>query len=240
MGLMGGGAIGGAYSGYRSARNSNKAQKRKMKLLQEGLRQFKTGSLDALGNKLSADSNGLWSYNLSNSGKAARNAATKGLVSLANFSDKSRAEIARNVMNANHYANTLAARANQAAAMRSGARTNSNLGNIATSFAREGSRNLRNSYLQGINNAKNNAVYNANIRNSLASAANNAMSPINSIQNNLRAMVLGLNGNVMNQYNRMAGAVQPKADTFTAALGGADQGFNESLAQLKDLLSLVR
>lgn len=228
----------GAYSGYKSAKNANKAQKERMRLMQEGLKQFKAGSLDALGNKLSADGNGLWSYNLSNSGKAAKNAASKGLYSLANFNDKSRAEIMRDTLNNTHLANTLTARANQAAAMRSGARTNSNLGKISSSYARQGSQNLRNAYLQGLQNAKNSAAYNASIRNNLATAANNAMSPLNSIQNNLRAMVLGLNGGVMNQYNRIAGAVQPKVDTLSAALEGYNQENNKDIDQIKKLAQL--
>ena len=64
------------------------------------------------------------------------------------------------------------------------------------------------------------------------------MMPINSIQNNLRSMVLGLNGSVMRQYNNMAGAVKPKIDTLSAAMKGADQGANESIDQIKNLLSI--
>lgn len=216
------GAIGGALS----SRSKKKAAKQRMKMLQEGLNQFKAGSLDALGNKLSADANGLWSYNLSNAGKAAKNAASKGLYSLANFNDKSRAEIIRDTLNNTQLANTLTARANQAAAMRSGARTNSNLGKISSSYARQGSQNLRNAYLQGLKNAKNSAAYNAQLRSNLASGAYNSMIPLNSIQSNLRNMVNSLNRSVMNQYNAMAGAAsnpyyngQSTADNFSN-LGG--------------------
>lgn len=238
MGIMGGGALGGAYSGYKSAKNANKAQKERMRLLKEGLKQFKAGSLDAYGNKLSANKDGLWSYNLSRSGNAAKSAANKGIYELANYNNKSRAEILRDNLAGNQLANTLTARANQAAAMRSGARTNSNLGAISTAYARQGSQNLRNNYLNAMKNAKNSASYNANVRNNLAQAANSSMYPLNSMQNNLQRMVLGLNGSVMQQYNNMAGAVKPKIDTLSATMKGADQGYNESIDQLKDLVSL--
>lgn len=236
-GIQAAGSATSLYGSYKSGQAKKKAAKARMKMLQEGLKQFKAGSLDALGNKLSADNNGLWSYNLSNSGKAAKNAASKGLYSLANFNDKSRAEIMRDTLNNTHLANTLTARANQAAAMRSGARTNSNLGKISSSYARQGSQNLRNAYLQGLQNAKNSAAYNANIRNNLATAAYNSMAPINSIQNNLQNMVNNLNKSVMNQYNTMAGAAanpylhgQTTADLFKG-IGGMTSGYAQNQQQ---------
>lgn len=240
MGLMGGGAIGGAYASQRKARNANKAQKERMRLMQEALNQFKAGSMDALGNKLSADSKGLWSYNLNNAGKAARNAANYANYKLGTTADKSAAEITRDNLMSKHLANTMTARANQAAAMRSGARTNSNLGRIADSFGQAGSQRLRDNYMQGIQAGKNAVNYNANMRQNLAQAANAAGQPIGNIQRNLQNMVNGLNNSVMGQYNNMASAVKPKEDRLVSAMEGADKGFNESLDQIEKMLSLFK
>lgn len=219
----------GAVGGIMGSSSKKKAAKMRMKMLQEGLKQFKAGSLDALGNKLSADDKGLWSYNLSRSGNAAKSAANKGIYELANYNNKSRAEILRDNLAGNHLADTLTARANQAAAMRSGARTNSNLGAISTAYARQGSQNLRNNYLNAMKNAKNSASYNANVRNNLAQAAQSAMYPINSIQGNLQNMVNSLNRSVMNQYNAMAGAA---ANPYYNGQSNAD-----NVSILGDLLS---
>lgn len=240
MGLLGGGAIGGAYAGQRKARNANKAQKRKMQLMREALNQFKAGSMDALGNKLSANAQGLWSYDLNNAGKAARNAANYANYKLGTTADKSAAEIARDNLMSKHLANTMTARANQAAAMRSGARTNSNLGRIADSFSQAGSQRLRDNYMQGIQAGKNAVNYNAQMRQNLAQAANAANQPIQNIQRNLQNMVNGLNGSVMRQYNNIASAVKPKEDRLVASLEGADKGFNETLDQLEKMLGLFK
>lgn len=240
MGIMGGGPIGGAYAGQRKARNFNKAQKQRMKLLQEGLNQFKAGSIDALGNKLSANNKGVWNYALNNAGKAARNAANVANYKLGTTADKTSAEIARDNLMGKQLANTLTARANQAAAMRSGARTNSNLRNIADSFSQAGSQRLRDNYTQGIMASKNANNYNANMRQNLAQSAMMANKPIQNIQNNLQDMVGNLNKTVMGQYNNMASAVQPKADRLVAAMEGADESFNESLQQAQSIAKLFQ
>ena len=170
---------------------------------------------DAFGNNLSYKG-GTWQYNLSNAGRNAKNAASNAIANAGSYQNKSRAEIARDTMNKNYLSNMLTARANQAAAMRSGARTNSNLGNISNSYARLGSQNLRNDYKQGFNDAKNSALYNANIRNALAQAANSSLQPINSMQGNLLQMITGLSGIQMNQLNNIA---QAKANSY---LNGQD------------------
>ena len=240
MGLMGGSAIGGAYAGQRKARNANKAQKERMRLMQEALNQFKAGSMDALGNKLSADSKGLWSYNLNNAGKAARDAANIANYKLGTTADKTAAELSRNALTSKHLANTMTARANQAAAMRSGARTNSNLGNIANSFSQAGSQRLRDNYMQGLQAGQNAVNYNAQMRQNLGQAANAAGQPIRNIQGNLQNMVNGLNNSVMMQYNNMASAVKPKEDRLVASMEGADKGFNETLEQLEKIVGLFK
>lgn len=195
-----------AYGNYKKGKAKRKAAKARMRMLQEGLNQFKAGSMDALGNKLSADKKGVWSYNLNNAGKAARDAANIANYKLGTTADKTAAELSRNALTNKHLANTMTARANQAAAMRSGARTNSNLGNIANSFGQAGSQKLRDNYMQGLQAGQNAVNYNAQMRQNLAQAANAAGQPIGNIQGNLQNMVNNLNKSVMGQYNNMAGA----------------------------------
>ena len=195
-----------AYGNYKKGKAKRKAAKARMKMLQEGLNQYKAGSIDALGNKLSANKQGVWDYNLNNSGKAARNAANNANYKLGTTADKTSAELSRDALMSNHLANTMTARANQAAAMRSGARTNSNLKNIANSFSQAGSQRLRDNYAQGIMAGKNANNYNAQMRQNLAQAATLANQPIQNIQGNLQNMVNNLNKPVMSQYNTMAGA----------------------------------
>ena len=195
-----------AYGNYKKGKAKRKAAKARMRMLQEGLNQFKAGSMDALGNKLSANGNGLWSYDLNNSGKAARDAANNANYKLATTADKTAAELSRNALTSKHLANTMTARANQSAAMRSGARTNSNLGNIANSFGQAGSQKLRDNYMQGLQAGQNAANYNAQMRQNLGQAASAASQPIQNIQGNLQNMVNNLNKSVMGQYNNMAGA----------------------------------
>ena len=196
-----------AYGSYKSGKAKAKAAKRRRRMLEEGLRQLKAGSMDALGNKLSANNKGLWSYDLNNSGKAARDAANNANYKLATTADKTAAELSRNALTNKHLANTMTARANQAAAMRSGARTNSNLGNIANSFGQAGSQKLRDNYMQGLQAGQNAVNYNAQMRQNLGQAATAAGQPIQNIQGNLQNMVNNLNKSVMGQYNNIAEAV---------------------------------
>ena len=196
-----------AYGSYKSGKAKAKAAKRQRQMLQEGLNQLKAGSIDALGNKLSANKQGIWNYNLNNAGKAARNAANYANYKLGTTADKTSAELSRDNLMSKHLANTMTARANQAAAMRSGARTNSNLKNIADSFSQAGSQRLRDNYAQGIMAGKNANNYNANMRQNLAQSAMASNQPIQNIQRNLQGMVNNLNKSVMGQYNNLAQAV---------------------------------
>lgn len=238
-----------AYGAYKSGKAKAKAAKRRNQMLQEGLNQLKAGSIDALGNKLSANGNGLWSYDLNNSGKAARNAANNANYKLGTTADKTAAELSRNALTSKHLANTMTARANQAAAMRSGARTNSNLGNIANSFSQAGSQRLRDNYMQGLQEGQNAVNYNAQMRQNLGQAATAASQPIQNIQGNLQKMVNNLNRPVMGQYNNIAEAVsdpyangQHMADMWKGLGNGAtayaqnqqqQQNFDQFLSILK-------
>lgn len=240
MGLMGGDAIGGAYAGYRNARNAKKAQKQRMKYLSEGLNQFKAGSSDVFGNKLSADKNGLWSYNLSNTGKSARDSASRAINAMNNYQNKSSRDLYAQDLASLINANNSVANANQASAMKSALRQGSNIGYISNAYNQAKSKNIANAMRSALNSANNSLKYNTNMRNMLANSAQNSMIPINSMQGNLQRMVNSLNKSVMDQYNNLAGAVQAKPDSLISALQGADKGFNESLSQLDKLLKLFK
>lgn len=201
---MAAGAVLGATSAYLSGRSKKKALKKKKKMMQDALRHYQAGSTDAYGNKLSSSSDGNWNYNLNLASQQARNAANRAMIDSANYVPKSASQIRNETLANNLLANNLTARANQSAAMRTGLRTGSNLGNIATGFSRQGSQNLRNAYQQGLQNANNTTSINAKTRNSLSSAASSAMKPITNIQSNLQSMVNGLNKNVMQQENNIA------------------------------------
>lgn len=213
------GAITGAAGGFLSGRAKKKAAKKRMKMMKEALNQYKAGSTDAMGNTLSADKSGRWSYNLGIGGKNAALAANRANILAGTTAPKSRSEILRDNLTSNNIGNMLAARANQAAAMRAGMRTNSNLGNISQALARQTSNNFAQNYTNAMQNAKNNANYNANLASNLGSAASTAMAPINNIQTSLQNMVNGLNGNVMNQMNAIAGAA---SNPYLSGQGTAD------------------
>lgn len=194
----------GATSSYLSGRNKKKALKKKKKMMQDALRRYQAGSTDAYGNKLSSGSDGNWNYDLNLASQQARNAANRAMIDSANYVPKSASQIRNETLANNLLANNLTARANQSAAMRTGLRTGSNLGNIAAGFSRQGTQNLRNAYQQGLQNANNTASINARTRRDLSSAASSAMKPITNIQSNLQNMVNGLNKTVMSQENNIA------------------------------------
>lgn len=194
----------GAASSYLSGRSKKKALQKKKKMMQDALRRYQAGSTDAYGNKLSSSSNGNWNYDLNLASQQARNAANRAMIDSANYVPKSASQIRNETLANNLLANNLTARANQSAAMRTGLRTGSNLGNIAAGFSRQGTQNLRNAYQQGLQNANNTASINAKTRNNLSSAASSAMKPITNIQSKLQNMVNGLNKNVMQQENNIA------------------------------------
>ena len=220
----------GAASSYLSGRSKKKSLQKKKKMMQKALRHYQAGSTDAYGNKLSSNSDGNWNYDLNLASQQARNAANRSMIDSANYIPKSASQIRNETLANNLLANNLTARANQSAAMRTGLRTGSNLGNIAAGFSRQGTQNLRNAYQQGLQNANNTASINAKIRNSLSSAASSAMKPITNIQSNLQSMVNGLNKNVMQQENSIAnGAGNPYlyGQEYADVLGGLGQSVPE-------------
>lgn len=194
----------GATSSFLSGRSKKKALKKKKKMMQDALRRYQAGSTDAYGNKLSSSSDGNWNYDLNLASQQARNAANRAMIDSANYVPKSASQIRNETLANNLLANNLTARANQSAAMRTGLRTGSNLGNIAAGFSRQGSRNLRNAYQQGLQDANNTANINAKTRSNLNSAASSAMKPITNIQSNLQNMVNNLNKTTMAQENNIA------------------------------------
>lgn len=194
----------GAASSFLSGRSKKKSLQKKKKLMQQALKHYQAGSTDVYGNKLSSNSDGNWNYDLNLASQLGRNAANRAMIDSANYVPKSATQIRNETLANNLLANNLTARANQSAAMRSGLRTNSNLGNIAAGFSRQGSRNLRNAYQQGLQNANNTADINAKTRSNLSNAASSAMKPMTTIQSNLQNMVNNLNKTVMNQENNIA------------------------------------
>ena len=237
MGLMQGPVIQG-YNSYRDAKAKNKAQKEKLKQMQIALMHLYAGSSDAFGNKLSADPSGHWKYDLTYSTNKAKQAADRANVLLGTTANKTSDQLRRQNTFGNQLANTMTARANQNAAMRSGARTNSNLGTISNSFGQAGSQRLRDNYIQGLKNSQDAVNYNANMRSNLANAAQNAAAPINSIQNNLQQMVNGLNKAGMGQINNIAANIKPKQQTMKAYFDGMDQSLDESLDQVSKLMEI--
>ena len=233
-----GGAVLGGIGGALSSRSKKKAAQKRLKNLKKALQMFQAGSTDALGNKLSGNSDGSWKYDLNYGGQQAAKGANRANIALGSTPNKSRSEILRDTLSSDNYANTLTARANQTAAMRSGLRSGSNLGTIANAFGRQGSQNLRNAYRNAQKSAKNDAIYNANMRSQLANTATSASNPINTIQNNLRNMVMSLNKTGMDQQNMIAGAAsnpylngQELADFFN--IGGVTSQDMNNLANLQ-------
>lgn len=227
-----------AYGNFRDARNSNKANKKQQEMLAAALAQFQAGSKDAYGNKLSADNGGVWSYKLTKPSQQAVNNANNAMMRANTTANKTPSEIMRDNLLGKSLANTLTARANQQAAMRSGARTNSNLGKISSTYGREGSQRLRDFYQEGIKAGKNSAMYNAQLRDALNRNISTAQAPVNNIQGNLQQMVQGLNGAVMGQMNNIASNIKPKKDRLAETLRGADPDFNEVIELLIKILSL--
>lgn len=246
--IAGTGAAISAVGGYLSGRSKKKAAKKQMRMMQDALNQYKAGSTDATGNTLSADKSGRWSYNLGVGGKNAALAANRANILAGTTAPKSRSEILRDNLTSNNIGNMLAARANQAAAMRAGMRTNSNLGNISQALARQTSNNFAQNYANAMQNAKNDATYNANLASNLGTSAVNASAPINNIQTGLQNMVNGLNGNVLSQMNKMAGVAsnpylygQATADLFKGAGGmmGAYAQNQQESANFDKILQLL-
>ena len=246
--MAGAGAVTSAVGGYLSGKAKKKAAKKQMQMMQDALNQYKAGSTDATGNTLSADKNGRWNYNLGIGGKNAALAANRANILAGTTAPKSRSEILRDNLTSNNIGNMLSARANQAAAMRAGMRTNSNLGNISQALARQTSNNFAQNYANAMQNAKNNATYNANLASNLGASAVNASAPINNIQTGLQNMVNGLNGNVLSQMNKMAGAAsnpylhgQATADLFKGVGGmmGAYAQNQQESANFDKILQLL-
>lgn len=234
---MAAGAVIGGVGGYLSGRSKKKAAQKRMKMLQKALNQFKQGSTDAMGNTLSADKNGRWSYDLGIGGQQAANAANRANIIAGTTAPVSRTEQMRNNLAGMQKAANLSAQTNQAAALKNAARSGSNLGLISSSAAQQGSKNLRNMYQNAVQNAKNSAINNANLASSLANAQQNVAAPVQNIQGNLQGMVKGLNGTVMNQMNQMAGAAanpylngQDTADLLKG-IGGGISGISQGQQQ---------
>ena len=216
--LLAGSLAGGAMQGI----GQRKAAKKQEEQMKQALATLKSGGVDALGNRLRFGPNG-FQYDLNRSAQLAQRGANNAIGLAGIIPNKTREEILRDNFVTNNRANMLTARANQAAAMRSGARTNSNLGKISNSYGKTGSQMLRDNYLQGLKASKNDAMYNANMRNALAQNANAAMQPLQNIQSNLQKQVGSLNPMVA-QGQAALGQAQAQVPTNDQLLGNLLQG----------------
>lgn len=223
MVLMTAAAIAALAGGAMSSYGQRKAAKKQERQMHNALNAIKQGGTDAMGNSLSASKSGKWKYDLNYGGQQAANFANNANASLGAYRDKSAEDILRNEFFANHYADRMTARANQNAAMRSGARTNSNLGKIAESFGRAGSEGLRQNYIRGMKASNNPALYNANMRANLAQSTAAAQLPIQNIQNGLQQMTTQLNPMLANAYQGL-GAAQAAVPTSATMAGDFLQG----------------
>lgn len=183
------GAIGGALGGHSKKKARKKAEKR----LREALAKLMAGSTDAYGNTLSAASNGRWLYNLSDAGKNAKSIAESALLNAKNYQNKTPRQLADDNALIQALAQQKALNNARSAVSLANLRTGSAMNNAVANIARQSQQNLRNSWLQGLANAKNSAEYNLTMRNNLANTASNAMKPLSSMQTNLQNMVKGLN-----------------------------------------------
>lgn len=231
------GAVVGGIGGYLSGKSKKKAEQERIKKLTQALRMLQAGSTDAYGNTLSADKSGRWKFDLSLPTEMAVRGINKSLLDLGTLSPKFSNQIRNENLLVNSIANGEIARANQAAAMKQGMRSGSNLGYISNAYSKNRDNNIRNAFLRAQSNAANPFLYNANIKNNLASVIGNAMQPINSIQTNLKDMVNTLNVHEMNQMNKIAGASanpylhgQVEADLLKG-IGSATTGFFEHQQQ---------
>lgn len=228
MAMQAGGAVLSGIGGALTDKAKSKAAKQRLEAIQKALQMYQVGSTDAFGNKLSANKDGKWGYNLSTPLQAAKSGAEKSMIELGNFTPKNYSQtLGQNLLGLSQ-ANQQTSQANQAAAMKNAMRTGSNVGLISSAYNQANMGNMRNAFNSAFKNASNWQNIGANTKNNLANAANNAMQPVNSVQNNLQNMVNNLNSTQMEQQNKIADAQFDKtlagrmtaANMFTAA-GGA-------------------
>lgn len=232
------GAVSSGVGSYLSGKANKKAAKKYMQQLQNALKLYQAGSTDALGNSLSANSNGQFSYNLGLSGQNAAKAANLAYSNLGQTKNKTSDEIFRDNLSTTNLADNLTAQQNLAAAMKQGLRTGSNLNTILNNAQSASARNLRNNYLQAAQAAKNSDLYNQQRLANMASYTTQAAQPLNNITNNLQNMVNSLNKTEMQQANQIAGASanpylygQGTADIFNSIGNSLSRGSGDSIEQ---------
>lgn len=230
------GAVSSGVGSYLSGNAKKKAAKKQMQQLQKALQLYQAGSTDALGNSLSADSSGKFSYNLGLSGQNAAKAANLAYSNLGNTKNKTSDQIFRDNLSTTNLADNLTAQQNLAAAMKQGMRTGSNLNTILNNAQSASARNLRNNYLQAAEAAKDSDLYNQQRLANMANYTNQAVTPLNNITSNLQNMVNSLNKTEMQQMNQIAGAAanpylygQGTADIFNSVGNSLSRGSGDSI-----------
>lgn len=239
------GAVASGIGGALSDRAKSKAAKRKLKMMQQALRMYQSGSTDAFGNTLSANSNGKWSYNLTPSTQSAVNGANASMRELGSYRPKSFSSLLGNNFLSNNFANNYTANASQSNAMRRALQQGSNIGVISTAYNNSKMNDMRKNLADSYQTAQNHDQYNANNRKALGESAYYSQLPINNIQSNLQDMVNSLNKNEMDQMNAMAdaGANKTLAGRSTTAnmfkaLGGGISAINQNQQQ-KDMYNRI-
>lgn len=239
-----GGAILGGIGGALGNKSKKKAEERRKKLMMEGLNQFKEGSKDAFGNKLSANSNGLWSYDLNNSTKNGVSGVNRALNNLGNYRGDNYSKQLRNGLNALSSANQKISNANMANALKNAQRSGSNLSYLYNSGVQRSLNSIKDNYINAINNANNWRSNNANTVSQLSNAVSSSMTPIQNVQSNLQNMVNTLNKSVMNQYNNLANNTtsmstgQDVANNFQG-FGGMLSAYNDNLKRQQNYDKLL-
>lgn len=210
--LQGVGGTLSTFGNYKSQKKSNKA-------LQEGLNdaksQYARGTTDAAGNRYYQKGNG-WGYDLSGSGKAALNLANRNMYNANALGNINPTMAAKQATASNYRAAQMQANANQSAAKLNALRSGSNLGDIATSFGRQGSSNL---LAQMQNNLKNGRQLQAQNANMYITNAVNARQPIENIQTNLQQQQQIAPAQMLN-INQALAQVNARPKTNWMQLGG--------------------
>lgn len=217
---------GGAIKSFGNKKAQNKARKARLRQLSQGMKDFQLGSTDTGGNKFNFNKQRGWGYDLSNSGRAAQNAANRGNYMMNTLGNIAPSQARNNLVAADYKAAKNQANANQSAATRNALRTGGNLGDVARSMGSVGSSALRNTMQQNLRNGLSLQAQNAN---NYAQTAQNLAQNINTIQNNLQKQQA--NAPVQQMQLRMAmaeAAGVPKVNNMQM-LGGMLQGGGQAM-----------
>ena len=222
--------VGGVMQAFGNKKAQNKARKARLRQLSQGMKDFQLGSTDASGNRYNFNQQRGWGYDLSNAGRAAKNAANRGMYQMAALGNISPSQARNNLVAADYKAARNQALANQSAATRNALRTGSNVGDVIRAYGSVGSQALQNSMQQQLRNGLQAHIQNAN---NYAALAQNLATPLNNIQANLQNMQNGAATQQMQLRQAMAEAAGVPKQNFLQTLGGIGQGLGMAMGQYK-------